>query len=417
MITLLSAGSRGDTQPYLALGLELKKTGQEVRMATFENYADFVRSFGLEFYPIHGDVTQFIAGEGGRQARQADSPLKIFLSFNQLKSHIFDLQQEFYTACLGSDAIVYHPGVPIGYFIAQQLKIPSIFAPPFPMTPTRDFPALIFYDAPRLGKGFNLLSHKIFEKIMWSTSSAAIQQFWRQEFGVSPKNFGSPYGRQVSETFPTVISCSNYVFPKPADWPEHVYNTGYWFLDDEPHWRAPDNLLEFLQDGPPPVYVGFGSLSDPDLAGQVTQVVAQALRLSGQRGILATGWGGMANTSDLAEDIFVLESAPHALLFPRMAAVAHHGGAGTTAAGLRAGVPSIIIPHSNDQFAWGRRVYELGVGPKPIKRAELTSETLAVAFRFAARQEVVAAAQELGKKIFTENGAQAAAGVILNALK
>lgn len=417
LITILTTGTRGDTQPYIALGMELKKAGHNVRIAAFENYETFVKSFGLEFYPIKGDVSRISSSDSVKDAMKADNPLKFFLSFNKLKSFVFDIQKDFFNACIGSDAIVYHPGAAIGYFIAQHFNIPSILATPFPMTPTRDYPSLIFYDTVRLGRGFNFVTHKIFEKIMWFASSSAIKQFWKKEFGKAPEDFTCPYGKQNTRFLPTVISCSKYVFPRPNDWSEYINIFGYWFLDDEVDWRPSSDLLNFIQRGTPPVYVGFGSIADPVLAVRTTELVIDALKRSGQRGILATGWNGMSKIDNIPEEIFILESAPHSWLFPRMAAVVHHGGAGTTAAGLRAGVPSIIIPYSNDQFAWGCRVCELGVGSKPIRRKNLTSEKLSDAIKFVLAKEIKDAAKDLGIKIQSENGAETAANIIINCVE
>jgi sterol 3beta-glucosyltransferase len=417
LITILTGGSRGDIQPYIALGLELKKAGQRVRLATFENYADFVTDHGLEFYPIEGDSSQAATSDKLKSATLADNPLKLILSFNKLKSLVFDVQKDFFNACQGSDSIVYHPGIAIGYFIAQHMHVPGILATPFPMTPTREYPALMFYNSPRLGPGFNYLTHKLFEQVMWSASSSAVKQFWKQEFGSAPVDFGNPFGRQISRRLPTLVACSEHVFPRPVDWPEHVTSPGYWFLEEEANWTPSGDLLEFLQQGSKPVYVGFGSLGDSARAVETTQLVIRALQRSGQRGILATGWSGMTSLDELPAGIFILESAPHAWLFPRMAAVVHHGGAGTTAAGLRAGVPAIIVPHSNDQFAWGRRVQELGVGPNPVPRKKLTAENLATAIQLALAEDVRKAAGDLGEKIRSESGVSTAAQVILDCLK
>ncbi len=417
LITILAAGSRGDVQPYIALGIEIKKAGYDVRITAHENFQEFVRGFGLDFYKIKGDISAVASSEEVKSAREADNPLKLLLSFNKLKSLAFDMQKDFFNACIGSDATVYHPGAAIGYFAAKHFKVPSILATPFPMTPTSQYPALIFYNSPRLGKGFNIMTHKIFEKIMWSASSANIKKFWKEEFGKAPEDFVCPFGRQTTKQSPTVISCSDYVFPKSNDWPENVYNTGYWFLDDEIDFRPPRDLLNFLGDGKPPVYIGFGSIGDPALAVQTTDMVIDSLKQTGQRGILATGWKGMFKIDNVPENIYILESVSHSWLFPKMAAVVHHGGAGTTAAGLRAGVPGIIVPHSNDQFAWGRRVYELGVGPKPIPRKKLTSEKLSGAITDALREETKDRAKELGKKIQKENGARTAADIIINCIE
>jgi sterol 3beta-glucosyltransferase len=329
---------------------------------------------------------------------------------------VFDLQEDFFDACTGSDAIVYHPGVPIGYFAAQYLKIPSILATPFPMTPTMDYPALMFYDTVRLGRGYNFITHKILEQVMWLSSSSAVKEFWQKKFGHAPEDFACPFGKQNTRINPTVISCSDYVFPRPNDWSEYVINTGYWFLDEEVDWNPSSDLLDFMQRGTPPIYVGFGSLGESSQAVQTTELVMDALKRSGQRGVLATGWSGMSKVDSIPDELFILESAPHSWLFSRMAAVVHHGGAGTTAAGLRAGIPSIIIPHSNDQFAWGRRVYELGVGSKPIPRRKLTAENLADAIKFVSAKEIKEAAKNLGLRIQSENGAETAAKIIINCL-
>jgi len=219
--------------------------------------------------------------------------------------------------------IGFTPGAGIGYFIAQHMKIPSILGTPFPMTPTKEYPALIFYNF-RFGKVFNLLTHKIFEEGFWLALRSPVQKFWGKEFGKKPDEFSCPFSQQKTAKLPTIISCSNYVFPRPADWSEHIHCDGYWFLEEQEEFRASSDLLNFLKSGKPPVYVGFGSIGDKDQAARTTEIVMAALKQSGQRGILATGWSGMSKPDHIPEDIFILESAPHSWLFPQMAAVVHH---------------------------------------------------------------------------------------------
>jgi sterol 3beta-glucosyltransferase len=416
-LTILTAGTRGDTQPYIALGVALKQQRFTVRIATFEAYRSLVESYQLDFVPIKGDISQVASSEIGKKGMQADNPLKVFLSFNKMRSLVLQLQKDFYNACLDSDGIIYHPGAPIGYFYAQQQKIPGILAIPFPMVPTHEYPAVIFYNAPRLGKWFNFFSHKILEKIMWSAAGPAVKQFWQTEFDCVPPDFGCPYGSQNTQKYPTVISCSNAVFPRPMEWSAHIHQSGYWFLDDTADWKVPNDLQEFLSTGKPPVYIGFGSLGDPAAAQRTTLLAVKALAESGQRGILATGWSGMKRIDNLSRDFFILESAPHSWLFPRMAAVVHHGGAGTTAEGFRAGIPSIIVPFSNDQFAWGQKAFKLGVGPKPIPRKKLTAEALSNAIDLALTDKIRNAARDLGTKIRLEKGAQDSAKAILDCWK
>ena len=416
LITLLASGTRGDTQPFIALGLALQKKGCTVRLAASETFEDLVISQGIEFYPLLGDVSKIAEDENLRKAMSANNPLKVIMGFNTMKNRAYSLQQGFYDACQGSDAIIYHPGAAIGYFIAQTLNIPSILATPFPMIPTKAYPALIFYDSVRLGKAFNLLTHVLFQQILWQMSKASIKRFWKDKFAGIPHNFSNPFSQLQSENRLTLVACSNYVFPKPQDWSKEVHNTGYWFLDED-YRSPPKELQEFLQAGTPPVYVGFGSLGDPTKAVQMTELVIEAIERSGQRGILAKGWNGMTEMTQIPKTIFMVESIPHAWLFPQMSVVVHHGGAGTTAAGLRAGVPSVLIPHSNDQFAWGKKVEELGVGAKYIPKTKLTAENLSAAISFALREEVKAKAIALGRKIQQENGAEVAAKLIINSLK
>jgi len=412
LITIFAMGSRGDVQPYVALGVALKKAGVRVRIATLETFSSFVTSYGLECYVIEGDLAGVMKSSVADNARKADNPLKLLLSFNELKKVAMALQANLLAACQDVDLVIYHPGMALGYFAAQELGIPSVLGLPFPMTPTRAYPSLIFYDGPRLGGGYNLLTHKILQQIFWTASSSNLRDFWKQEFGGLPAQFGSPFARQTRATHPTVVSCSPHVFPQAEDFPPHVHHTGFWFLDEEPGWTPPAALTDFLGRGPVPVYVGFGSIGDPKQAAALARTVAEALRRTGQRGILATGWQGSSD-EPLPENIFTLESAPHSWLFPRMAAVVHHGGAGTTAAGLRAGVPTIVIPHGLDQPAWARRVRELGVGTSlPQKR--LSAERLAEAIQFVLKSEVREAASALSEKIRAENGAEAAAKVILD---
>jgi sterol 3beta-glucosyltransferase len=193
------------------------------------------------------------------------------------------------------------------------------------------------------------------------------------------------------------------VVPPPPDWPAWLHVTGYWFLDAEPGWQPPAALVDFLQSGPPPVYIGFGSMAgrDPE---QRAEIALKALERSGRRGILLEGWGGL-QPGDLPDSVLAVDAVPHDWLFPQMAAVVHHGGAGTTAAGLRAGTPTVVVPFFGDQPFWGRRVAELGAGPAAIPQKQLTVERLAAAIRAATSDESMRThAHQLSQRIRNEDG-------------
>jgi sterol 3beta-glucosyltransferase len=210
---------------------------------------------------------------------------------------------------------------------------------------------------------------------------------------------------------PVLYSFSRHVLPPPADWPGQIHVTGYWVLDESPNWQPPPALLKFLETGPPPVFIGFGSMSGRDPA-RTTRLVLEALAKTSQRGLLVTGWGGL-ETEKLPEDVFKVENAPYDWLFPRMAAVAHHGGAGTTAAGLQAGKPTVICPFVADQPFWGQRVAALGAGPPQIPQRKLTADNLASAIQQATRDTgMQRRAAALGEKIRAEDGTGQAVSLI-----
>ena len=193
------------------------------------------------------------------------------------------------------------------------------------------------------------------------------------------------------------------VLPQPPDWSNKNHVTGYWFLDDDQDWRPPADLLDFLSSGPAPVYVGFGSMRTPK-SEEMTNIVLQALARTRQRGILVSGWGGISNV-DLPEEVYKIDFVPHHWLFPQMAAVVHHGGAGTMAASVRAGVPTVMIPFFGDQPFWGRRYFALGVMPKPIPHKHLTVERLVQAIHIATSDEVIRTRLvTLNERMRTENG-------------
>jgi sterol 3beta-glucosyltransferase len=230
------------------------------------------------------------------------------------------------------------------------------------------------------------------------------------KLGPFPKGYG--VGRTATgQPVPILHAFSRHVVPRPNDWPEYARITGYWFMDSSTgNGQPPADLKTFLDAGEPPVYAGFGSMAgrDPE---RLTEIILDALQQSGSRGIIASGWGGLSAV-DLPDSIMAVPSAPHDWLFPRTAAVIHHGGAGTTAAGLRAGCPTIICPFFGDQPFWGTRVSEMGVGPAPIPQKKLTVSALAHAITQAKSEPMQEKAKQLGQQIREENGIQQAIALV-----
>jgi UDP:flavonoid glycosyltransferase YjiC (YdhE family) len=193
------------------------------------------------------------------------------------------------------------------------------------------------------------------------------------------------------------------VLPKPPDWWDNLHVTGYWILEDDPAYEPEMALVEFLRIEPKPVYIGFGSMVDHEKE-ETTSLILEALEISGSRAVLLGGWSELG-AAELPETVISIDYVPHEWLFPRVAAVIHHGGAGTTAAGLRAGAPSVIVPFFADQFFWGWRVEDLGVGPGAVRREDLTAEKLAAAITQAVEDRSIRNnAVELGRLLRAEDG-------------
>jgi sterol 3beta-glucosyltransferase len=234
---------------------------------------------------------------------------------------------------------------------------------------------------------------------------------WRRELLCLPPRprFKNELVRDDNTRTTVLYPFSEHVVPRPADWDASAHITGYWFLEQT--WQPPADLVRFLEAGDAPVYVGFGSMVGTD-AEEKGRIVLEALRRSGQRGVIASGWGGL-KLQNVPDNVFLLKEAPHDWLFPRMAAVVHHGGAGTTAAGLRAGVPTVICPFMGDQPFWGRRVESLGVGVAPIPQKKLNADNLTEAIqRVVQSTEIRRNAAELGARIRAEDGVGNAVSII-----
>ena len=257
-ITLLTTGTRGDIQPYVALGVALKRAGHAVTVAAPSNLEALVHAHGLGIGKTDALTAEIMNSPAVQDALTADSPLKVLMSFRKLRKQFIGVQGQLYDACAGADLIVFHPGAAIGAHAARQMGIPAVLATPFPMSSTGDYPALVFYNWPRWGRAWNRFSHYLFQFIVEVVSGSPIKQFWKARFQEAPPLRGNPFRSQNSARFPTLVGVSPQVFATPRDWPAHSHATGYWFLDAEDDFEPSAELSAFLGHGAPPVYVGFG---------------------------------------------------------------------------------------------------------------------------------------------------------------
>jgi UDP:flavonoid glycosyltransferase YjiC (YdhE family) len=420
-VTILALGSRGDIVPLVVLGGALLRAGHGVRLATFENFEGMVRAAGLDYWPVRGDSQSMLnAGAGLALSESGHNVVRMWVSvMRSFGVMARSFAQDFVALAKEKTDLIINQ-LPIGLYgidLAQKLDVPMITAAVIPMTPTRAFPMLAF--PTRFGRSarYNLLTYRVAQQSVWQWYRPAINQMRRSVLGLPKWPVGGYFGQMEQAGTPVINGFSSQVVPRPADWGDHVHISGYWFGEEETWrpsedaWRLPGELVRFLETGPPPIFIGFGSMPIRDPAG-TTGVILEALRQSGRRGVVQAGWAGIAGR-ELPDHVLKIDYAPYEWLFPRMAAVVHHGGSGTTAHGLRAGVPSIIVPFLFDQFFWGRRVHELGVGPEAIPFKKLTAGRLAQAIDVVVTDKQMRhLAAELGRVIEAEGGLNRAVQIV-----
>ncbi|WP_282607063.1 glycosyltransferase [Pelagibius sp. Alg239-R121] len=411
-ILIFTMGSRGDVQPYVALGAALRGLGHSVTISTGEGFDEMIEAEGLTVATVSVDFRALINSPDLREALHSFSgKIKAWRKFKPLmRQHYDDMWQ--IAQDVKPDLYIYHPKGSVARLIAEAQQVPAIATSLQPtFVPTEAFP-VIFTPFADLGGFGNRLSHHLFNALAaWGQSNSFGS--WGTEIlgitGSGKRDFFDGYD-PTGRVLPRLHGYSRHIVPKPKDWPEREQVTGYWFSEPVNDWTPPEPLANFLGAGPPPVYVGFGSMPAEDAERQ-TRVVIDALELSGHRGILATGWGGLKDLTN-SSDIHLLESAPHSWLFPRCSAVVHHGGAGTTHEGLRWGRPSVVCPLTVDQPFWGRRVKALGAGPAPLPQKRLNATDLAKALEAAHQHAITSRAKETAEMMHEECGAQKAAEVI-----
>jgi sterol 3beta-glucosyltransferase len=410
-ITLVTIGSRGDAEPYVALGSALARAGHAVRVATCEPFRDFVSARGLEFARLGGDI-KAIAGDEGRAALLAAGahPLHALRALRRYVGPLVREAQDGLDAALaGSDVVIGHLLVPAAIYYAERHGMLYIEASYDPTLPTRAF---AHPGAPvSTPRGLaSLASHVIAEQLVWQAFRADVDAFRGRVLGLGRSPLLGPHTLRLSRRAPSIMGFSPEVVAPPRDWPEHAFVTGYWFLDTPSDYSPPPRLAEFLAAGEPPVYVGFGSMT-VERPEELTAAVIEGVRRAGRRAVLSVGWGGLAELPD-TRDVMFTGDVPHGWLFPRVAAVVHHGGPGTAAAAFRAGAPQMAIPFLADQPFWGDRIARLGAGPEPVPISRLTPDRLHQGLAFMDAPAVRRAAESLGSRIRAERGAENAVAVI-----
>lgn len=420
-VVIMIVGSRGDVQPFIALGKKLKEYGHTIRIATHETFRSFVKKAGLRFFNIGGDPEELMSymvrnpglmpgfesltnGDIGRKRKMAGE----FLDgcWKACYEPDDDDAQGF-----AADAIISNPPAFAHIHCAEALGIPLQLSFTMPWCPTTSFPhPLVNISQSNAEKGLtNVLSYALAELMTWQGLGDVINSFRTSTLGLKPLSFRSGPGVTDRLRIPWTYCMSPALVPKPSDWTNHIDVVGFYFLDLASEYQPPENIKKFLAEGEPPVYIGFGSIviDDPK---DLTQEIFSAIKATGTRAILSAGWGGLfaPNSPNVPNGVLILDketgNVPHDWLFNQVSAVCHHGGAGTVSAGLKAGKPTIVVPFFGDQPFWGAMIAKAGAGPEPIPHKELNSKRLIEALNFVKSPRAKRAAARMGEQIRSEDG-------------
>ncbi|KAI9830004.1 MAG: hypothetical protein M1826_005177 [Phylliscum demangeonii] len=441
-------GTRGDVQPFIALGLVLKtQYGHRVRLATHPTFRQLVEENGLEFFSISGDPAELMAfmvknpglmpgfetlrsGDVGRRRKGiyeilngcwrscietgdgiGPAPRDDYLDETASFDSAISMSGDANTRPFIADVIIANPPSFAHVHIAEKLGIPLHLIFTMPWSPTQAFPhPLANVQSSNADTSLtNYISYALVEMLTWQGLGDVINKFREKALRLDPVSVMWAPGMLSRLRIPYTYCWSPALIPKPRDWGSHIDVSGFFFLALASSYVPAPDLVAFLAAGPPPVYIGFGSIVVEDPNG-MTKLICEAVRKAGIRALVSKGWGGLgADELNVPEEIFMLGNVPHDWLFQHVSAVVHHGGAGTTAAGVALGRPTVVVPFFGDQPFWGAMIARAGAGPQPIPIKHLTADNLAAAIAEALQPSVLLKAAELGTKISSELGAEVGA--------
>ncbi|MGW2680449.1 glycosyltransferase [Streptomyces sp. NPDC001436] len=389
-ILIATAGSRGDVAPYAGLGAGLRRAGYDVTLATTDTFAPLVRDAGLEFRRLPADARTRGGVTGKRELMRAAAAF-----VTELGQGFADVMDD------GTDLLLLSATTaPLGWHLTEATGTPSLGVYLQPTAPTGDFPPAVT-GSRSLGRLANRATGHFALRMADRLYEQAVAKL-RRRLQLPP---ASPYAmrrRQEQARWPVLYGFSTALVPRPSDWRPGLEVVGNWWPPHDPAEGLPAGLEDFLRAGPPPVLIGFGSMASGD-GERLSEIAVGALRRAGLRGILQAGSAGLAADGD---DVLTIGDVPHAVLFPRLAAVVHHGGAGTSAAALRAGVPAVTVPVTADQPFWARRLAAVGAATDPVPFRSLSAERLAGSLRqVVERQAYRRGAAQAAHHLATEDGA------------
>lgn len=395
-LVVLTYGTEGDTRPLAALSHTLRGAGHEVSLLGDASTLGAARELGVAATALPGDIRELFS-TWGRQGPRGTTQALVALT----NAYTAAWMRQTLAAAQGCDAIV-TSGLAgfVGLSVAERLAVPAIGASMIPLTPSREF-ASPFLPPSWVPAWLNRASLGLTNQLFWLAFRKTLNRTRAEVLALPPRQALWTDHAMLYGISPTLL-------PRPADWPAHAMLCGQWVAPTGASYTPPPALAEFLAAGVPPIYVGFGSMTGIDMKGMLDAVTAA---LGGRRAVFWPGWNGIGD-AQLPANVHAIDATPHDWLFPRMAAIVHHGGSGTSHSALRAGKPSIVMPFTGDQPFWAERLHRLGVAPAAPSASRPDAKALAAAFDFVARRSVVERAAELGRSVAQEDGLGAAVAAI-----
>lgn len=399
-VAIMTAGSRGDVAPYTGLSHALARAGHEVTLVTHGGFAPLVAGSGVGFHPLPVDPRAELESSRGRGLHRSGSGAgKLLRVVGMARALVGRMTDDLLAAARANEVLLLSSSLgPLGHAVAEGLSLPSMGVYLQPLAPTREFAPPVLGGGSWGGLG-NRFAGRGVNRAVEHVFASAVPEV-RSRLGLSHTRPGAALRARERQNWPVHHGFSRLIVPRPADWRPGLTVAGYWWPYDVDA-QLPVELRDFLDSGPAPVFVGLGSATVPD-PERLSAEIVRALRRAGLRGVVQRGWAGLEAAGD---DVLTVGEVPHSALFPRMAAVVHHCGAGTTAAGLRAGVPAVPVPIQFDEGFWAARLVTLGVAPAAVPLRGLTADTLAAALVRATREPAYAErARALGARVRAEDG-------------
>ncbi len=398
-VVIFTAGTEGDARPHAALGDGLRRRGHDVTVVTDRTFERLVRDAGLSFAPLTADFQDMMSRDRDRFDGKPQIQVALH-GLRRLRDMAANWAAEGLPPAKGADLIVGSgPALYLGASIAEALDIPFVRTMLQPIEPAREITPLLL-GARSLPGRMNLALHGLTRNATWQLARPAMSRV-RRDLRLPPYGLRGPWRSERAGRAPLLNGFSPLVVPPSRDWGPRVATTGYWIRHSPSTFDPGERLRSFLAAGPAPVYVGFGSMVTRE-APLLARLVREAVRLAGQRAIVAGGWSRLDTGDD--DDIIVVDKLPHDWLFERVALAVHHCGAGTAAAAMLAGIPTVPIPFLLDQFFWAQRLMRLGVATRPLARAGMSAGDLAGAIAAAQSPSILTAAAAMRANLVREDG-------------